>query len=283
MAKVLIAGCGYVGSALGVRLVAEGHIVWGLRRKPEVLANGIQPVQADLTKPETLRALPRPLDFVVYAAAADRHEESAYRAIYVDGLVNLIAALKQQENMIKRFFFTSSTAVYSQLSGEWVDEESPTEPSHFSGQYLLRGEMVLRKEVFRSTVLRLGGIYGPGRSRLIESVRKGEALCSEKVRTYSNRIHREDCAGAIHHLMVSQVPESLYLVVDHDPAERCVVLRWLAQKLRVPEPRVIETALPENRTSKRCKNRRLVASGYNFRYPTFREGYEAVLLEDRHG
>jgi nucleoside-diphosphate-sugar epimerase len=277
MARVLIAGCGYVGSALGIRLAAEGHAVWGLRRKPEVLCKRIQPVQADLTKPETLEGLPRQLDFVAYTAAADRNEEGAYQTIYVDGVANLIDALKQQEMVVGRFLFTSSTAVYSQSSGEWVDEESPTEPSHFSGQCLLRGERLLLRGPFPSTVLRLGGIYGPGRTRLIESVRRGEALCSEKVRTYSNRIHLEDCAGALHHLMSSQARRELYLAVDHDPAERCEVLRWLAQKLGVPAPRVVEAAASDNRSNKRCKNDRLVASGYVFRYPTFREGYEAVL------
>jgi nucleoside-diphosphate-sugar epimerase len=281
MARVLIAGCGYVGSAVGIRLAAEGHLVWGLRRKPQDLGRGIQPVRADLTKPETLD-VPGQLDFVIYTAAADRNEGRAYRAIYIDGIVNLIEALKRKETTIRRFLFTSSTAVYSQSSGEWVDEESSTEPSHFSGQRLLEGERVLLNEAFPSTVLRLGGIYGPGRARLIECVRRGEAVCPEKVRTYSNRIHLEDCVGALHHLMNLQTCQSLYLAVDHDPAGRCEVLRWIAQRLGVPPPHKVETTVPENRASKRCRNTRLISSGYAFRYPTFREGYEAVLRDENH-
>jgi nucleoside-diphosphate-sugar epimerase len=284
MARVLIAGCGYVGSALGIRLAAEGHVVWGLRRKPQFLVNSIQPVEADLTKPETLDVLPRQLDFVLYTAATDRNEEGSYKAIYVDGLVNLVEALKQKETTLRRFLFTSSTAVYSQSSGEWVDEESPTEPRHFSGRHLLQGEKVLLNETFPSTVLRLGGIYGPVRTRLIERVRHGEALCSEEVGTYSNRIHLQDCVGALHHLMSLQACRALYLAVDHDPAEPCEVLRWLAQNLGVTVPPVVKTAVAsENRSNKRCRNGRLISSGYVFRYPTFREGYEAILLEERHG
>ncbi|HXH11968.1 MAG TPA: SDR family oxidoreductase [Alphaproteobacteria bacterium] len=280
MARILIAGCGYVGSALGVRLAALGHEVWGLRRTATGLPAGVHHVAADLKDPHTLRQLPPAIDTVFYTAAADGMDDAAYRAIYVDGLRYLLEALVSQRQSPRRVFFTSSTAVYAQAHGEWVDEASPTEPEHFTGRRVLEGERLLLTGPFPATVLRLGGIYGPGRVGLIERVRQGLARCREGSALYINRIHRDDCAGALHHLMTLPQPDAVYIGVDHEPAEQCDVLRWLAAQLGAPPPRV--EALPgveprRSRTNKRCCNAKLIASGYTFRYPTFRDGYAALL------
>ncbi len=286
MAKVLIAGCGYVGIALGNCLAAEGHVVWGLRRCTDSLPPSIRPLVADLTSPSTLRTLPPGLDFVFYTAAADSFDDKAYRATYVDGLRNLLDALDSQHQQLWRFFFTSSTSVYAQSSGEWVDENSTTGAVHFSGIRMLEGERLLLSSPFPVTVLRLGGIYGPGRTRLIESVRRGIATCTDGLPVYTNRIHRDDCTGALHHLMTLRDLELLYLGVDHEPTERCTVLNWLAAQLNLQPPPVVETSSSSGletrrqRNNKRCSNAKLVASGYVFRYPTFREGYKALLAED---
>ena len=281
MANVLIAGCGYVGTALGTRLASEGHDVWGLRRRSDALPSSIRPFVADLTVPETLKALPPELDFVFYTAAADASDDDSYRAAYVDGLRNLLHALDGQRQPLRRVFFTSSTGVYAHASGEWVDEESPAEPAEFSGIRVLEGERLLLGGLFPATVLRLGGIYGPGRTRLIDRVRRGLAVCTDGPPLYTNRIHRDDCAGALRYLMTLAEPASLYLGVDHEPAEQCEVLRWLARQLGVSPPR-LEPSLgstPRRQSNKRCSNARLVASGYAFRYPGFRDGYSALLDE----
>ena len=184
MANVLIAGCGYIGTALGVWLTSDGHMVWGLRRHPELLPPGIRPFAADLTTPETLSALPSELDYVFYTAASTASDDRAHRAIYVNGLSNLLDALLHQGQQPRRFFFTSSTAVYSQYSGEWVDEASPTQPVDFSGARVLDGERLLSRGPFAATVVRLGGIYGPGRARLIDSVRQGQP-CAETAHAFT--------------------------------------------------------------------------------------------------
>ena len=283
MANILIAGCGYVGTALGILLAAEDHLVWGLRRHTEALPPRIRPLAADLTVPKTLQALPSPLDFVFYTAGADRSDDEAYRAACVEGPRNLLDALAGQYQQPRRILFTSSTGVYAQSSGEWVDETSPTQPADFSGIRLLEGERLLLGSQFPATVLRLGGIYGPGRARLIESVCKGLAVCTEGLPVYTNRIHRDDCAGALRHLMNLPQPDRLYVGVDQEPAEQSIVLRWLATQLGVPPPQAGPFSEPQTRrhhSNKRCVSARLVASGYVFRYPTFRDGYAALLAGD---
>ena len=134
------------------------------------------------------------------------------------------------------------------------------------------------------TALRLGGIYGPGRTRLLENVRSGRARYRAGTPRYTNRIHRDDCAGAIAHLMQEEAPQPLYLGVDDDPAEEVVVLRWLAGVLGAPEPRPekgVGAGDRRSRGNKRCQNALLRDTGYTFHYPTFREGYTSLIGQGR--
>jgi nucleoside-diphosphate-sugar epimerase len=280
MANILIAGCGDIGSALAERLRIDGHRVWGLRRHTAGLPISIQPFVADLAVPETLQALPPGLDFVFYTAASDAASDEGYRRAYVDGVHNILTALASQRQAIRRIFFTSSTGVYAQSAGEWVDELSPTQPQHFSGVRMLEGERLLLDSPFPATIVRLGGIYGPGRTRLIRQVRQGEAVYRDGPALYTNRIHRADCAGVLCHLMTLAQPETLYLGVDHEPAEQKTVYGWLAQQLKVAPPRIASLSEGGNRGgNKRCRNTKLVDTGYVFQYPSFREGYAAELAE----
>lgn len=280
MSRVLIAGCGDVGSALGTRLVQAGHEVWGLRRHPRSLPSALLSVAADLTCPQELAALPEGLEIVAYTAAASEFSEAGYRAAYVDGLGNLLEALQSQGQPVTRLLFVSSTGVYGQTDGAWVDESSPTRPKHFSGRIMLEGERDALDGPYSTTVVRFGGIYGPGRHRLMDSVRRGDA-CTDAPPAYTNRIHRDDCAAALQHLMTLERPADLYVGVDSCPAPQCEVMEWLAQQLGVPSPprTSADAGSSPQRGSKRCRNDRLLASGYGFIYPTYREGYAALLRE----
>ncbi|MBZ0158594.1 MAG: SDR family oxidoreductase [bacterium] len=280
MANILIAGCGYIGTALGSLLAAEGHAIWGLRRHPAMLPPEIRPWVADLTSPQSLQTLPPTVDWVFYTAAPDTHDEAAYRAVYVEGVRNLLHALTFQQTRPRHIFLTSSTGVYGESSGAWVDETSPTTPTEFAGIHLLEGECLLLEGPFPATVLRLGGIYGPGRASLIERVRRGEIAWDNESPVYFNRIHRDDAAGALRHLMMLPCPDPVYLGVDHEPTTMAVLLDWLAHAIGVPPTRQSEsvsTRTARHPANKRCRNAKLVASGYAFRYPTFREGYAALL------
>jgi nucleoside-diphosphate-sugar epimerase len=268
--RVLIAGCGYVGAALATELAAAGDEVLGLTRSGTGLPVGVTPVAADVTDPASLRGLPADLDAVVYAVAPDRRDEAAYRAAYVDGLANVLAAV----GPVGRLVHVSSTAVHAQTDGSWVDEDSPAEPTGFRGRLLLAGERLAAEA--GGTVLRLAGIYGPTRTRLPEQVRAGEATCPPTP-TYTNRIHRDDAAGALTHLLRLDAPAPRYLGVDDDPADRCTVLTWLAEQLGAPPPRP-GPASPRG-SNKRLVNRRLRSSGYRLRHPSFRDGYGALLAD----
>lgn len=279
MARIVIAGCGDVGTALGLRLSQAGHTVWGLRRDPSRLPAGLQPLAADLTEPVTLRALPPALDYMVYAAAAGGSSPAHYRAAYVDGVANILQALQAQGQRLRRLILTSSTSVYGQLDGAWLDEDAPAQASGFGPESLRAGEELVWNSEHPALVIRFGGIYGPGRSRLIDSVRNGRAVCTPGL--YTNRIHRDDCAGAIAHLLQLENPAGLYLGVDDEPALQCEVMGWLARQLGVAEPpqkaAAGSAAERRMRANKRCSNTRLRASAYRFRYPSYREGYRALL------
>jgi nucleoside-diphosphate-sugar epimerase len=265
MARILIAGCGYVGSALGERLLADSHEVFGLRRRPAALPDGIRLIEADLAVAGSLRDLPGGIDKVVYAAGPGGRDDAHYRTAYVEGLGRLLEALEQQAQRPERVIFVSSS--------------SETAPRAHNGRRLLEAEGLLREAPFLSLVARFGGIYGPRRTRLIDRVRSGQAIYQQGVTRYTNRIHRDDCAGMLHHLLFLDSPEDLYLGVDSDPAEEVEVMRFLAGVMGAAEPRPAhgKDRIRAVGSNKRCRNQRLLDSGYTFQYPTFREGYSEVI------
>ena len=285
MARCLIAGCGYVGEALGVRLASEGHtVLWPAPARTAPAAGHRCRSKPTSPCPRAWSIFRIALDTIFYLASPGGAEDALYRSAYVDGQRHLYEALARRGQRPRRVLFASSTAVYGQRDGEWLDESSPTEPVDFRGRRLLEAESLLAKTAFIPGIsVRFGGIYGPRRSSLIESVRSGRAVVRADAPHYTNRIHRDDCVGVLRHLMQLEAPEPLYLGVDGEPADEAAVLRWLAGVLGAPEPRVVAAALRprarERRSSKRCRNDRLLASGYRFLYPSFREGYRAILAE----
>ncbi len=274
MLKILIAGCGDVGIALGLMLVEDGHRVYALRRNVGALPSSLEAVAADLTDPATLGSLPE-ADVVYYAAAADGRDEADYQRAYVSGVGNVLKSLKDGNRSVRRFIFVSSTGVYGQDAGEWVDETSPTQPARFTGKKLLEGERLCLEGPYPATAVRFGGIYGPGRNRLLRQVRDG-ATCVEQPPRYTNRIHRDDCAGVLRHLLRLDAPAPVYIGVDCDPAAQCTVMDWLAKRMNAPAPRR-ETDRDPGGQGKRCRNDLLIESGYSFLFPTFREGYAQMI------
>lgn len=275
--RALIAGCGYVGTALGNRLAAQGHEVTGTRRTIPNSESPIHWAAADVLRPDSFSALPGGFDWAVYAVSAAAHTDDAYRAAYVDGLRNTLDFLRATSPELRRVVFVSSTGVYHQNSGETVDEDSPAEPARFSGTRLLEGEAVLRESGLPGVVVRFSGIYGPGRDRTVRSVREGTARLSPQPAVL-NHIHRDDCAGVLAHVLQLDDPAPRYLGTDCEPVLKNDALRWIAEQLGLPEPPEAEaTDAPVRGGYRYYSNRRLCESGYAFAYPTYREGYAGLL------
>lgn len=277
--RVLIAGCGKLGCRLGEVLASAGEEVWGLRRSRGSLPSPLRTLTADLCVPESLGAIPAGLTRVYYLATPNAYTDEAYRISYVDGLRNLLEVLAAQRQAPRQVIFVSSTAVYAQQAGEWVDETSPTAPTAFSGQRLLEAEGLLLQGRFPGLVVRFGGIYGGARTAMIRKVRAGEP-CNAEPPHYTNRIHEDDCVGVLHHLGQLSSPESIYLAVDDAPCTQCELMDWLAEQMGCSKPprRAPAKSGASRAANKRCCNARLKASGYTLRYPTYREGYRAMLI-----
>lgn len=276
MAAILIAGCGYVGTALARRLAGHGHAVWGLRRNVSSLPAGVQPVAADLNEDIGTEALPSGLDAVVYTAAPDSGSDETYEQIYVSGLRRLLDAAASIAVPPKRLLLVSSTAVYAQTDGSWVDESSATAPTRYSGTRLLESEAVAHTSGMKATAVRFGGIYGPGRTSLIERVDRGDAAITPTPR-YTNRIHRDDCAAVLEFLLRTGDPPATVVAVDEDPADANEVVAWLAHRLGLPSPSKSDEAHASR--NKRCSSALLRSLGFVFSYPSYRDGYPTIVDE----
>ncbi len=271
MAKILMIGLGDLGSRLALELAAQGHAVTGLRRSSTVLP-GIAMLQADVSQPGL--KLPEAFDYVFVILAPGESTEEAYRRTFVDGAVNILSAIDAWRP--KRLFFVSSSAVYGQDAGEWVDERSVTAPGHFNGRCLLAAEQFFLAAPFPVTILRFAGIYGPDRLRLLRWAQAGRPVQSSPP-MWTNRIHIEDCLGVLGFLLARDmqgVPlQTVYIGVDAEPVPQHEVLAWLAAELACPAPPLVAGS----GQNKRLSNRRLSELGYVFRYPSFREGYRSVI------
>jgi nucleoside-diphosphate-sugar epimerase len=286
--RVLIVGCGYVGVPLGAELVRFGHEVFGLRRNPavenELLAAGIRPLIGDVTRPETLAKLPRDFDWVVNCVAAGGNMEN-YRKVYLQGTRNLLGWLAP--NPPRKFVYTSSTSVYAQNDGSQVTESSPAEPLVETSKILVGTEKVLldaaAREKFPTVILRVAGIYGPERGHWFKQFLKGAAHLEGDGAHFLNMIHRDDLIGCIITALKNGRAGEIYNAVDDEPVSQLHFFHWLAGALNKPlppsEPVNPNAVRRRGTTNKRVSNHKLKDElGYQFKYPTFREGYSAELL-----
>ncbi|WP_049926577.1 SDR family oxidoreductase [Halopiger goleimassiliensis] len=289
--QVAILGCGYVGLELGRQLHSRGHDVIGVRRSDEGLERvseaGLEAVEADVTDRESLSAVPD-VDAVVFAASSGGRGADAAREVYVEGLRTAVDAFGERDEVPDRLVYTSSTGVYGDHDGDWVDEETPIEPTTEKTEALAAAERVALERPaeygFEGTVARYAGLYGPDRYRL-ERYLEGPVT-----EGYLNMVHRDDAAGAVRYLLEEGLArDEVVQVVDDEPVEKWAFADWLAEQCgrdsppkrtkaqRLEADDLSAAARRRILTSKRCSNETLRELGYEFAYPTFREGYHAAI------
>lgn len=273
--SALLAGCGDLGTEAGIRLRAAGWDVTGVRRRADLLPADFGRQSVDLSRERPI--VPDETALVVVALTAGERTADAYRRAYLDGLRNVLDGIAESAAQ-PRILLVSSTAVYDVDDESVVDEGTEATGLTPTGTVLLETEALLLERAPTGVILRLGGIYGPGRERLIDQVRQG-GIHEPHNSPFTNRIHRDDAAQAILHLATIDDPPPLVLGVDDEPARLGDVLRFLAREIGAEEP---GTGSRDHGPagSKRCSNALLHSTGFTFAYPTFREGYRAVLNGD---
>ena len=289
--RVLIVGCGYVGLPLGAELARQGHAVFGLRRNPgateEMRAAGIQPLFADITRPETLTPLPRQFDWIVNCTASGGGGAAEYRQIYRDGNRHLLEWLR--DTPPQKYVYTSSTSVYAQNDGSTVTEASPVEPAAETAQVLVETEELLRTaaaRAFPTVILRVAGIYGPARGHWFKAFLRGEARLEGDGSRILNMIHRDDLIGIIIAALQDAPAGETFNAADNEPVCQRDFCAWLGEALQLPPPPSVpaDADLWRRRgtTNKRVSNAKLRAIlKYPFRYPDFRAGYAAEIARLR--
>jgi nucleoside-diphosphate-sugar epimerase len=276
---VLVAGAGWLGSAVARALAARGDRVTAVRRDPVRLAAltapGIEPLPLDLTAPGAAGRLPRDLDAVVACQSASGDGADAYRRAYLDASDVLLGALRGSGRPAT-FLYTGSTGVFGQRDGGVVDEETPPAPSGPTGEVLVLAERLVAAAAgpgLRTVVLRLSGIYGPGRNWPVERVRGGQIALGPGDGTWLNLLHLEDAVAAVLAGLDRGRSGAVLHATDAEPVRRRDLALWVSERLGIPPPRLPADARPASMPDRCVRAERSRAElGLALRYPTFREG-----------
>jgi nucleoside-diphosphate-sugar epimerase len=295
--RILI-GCGYLGSRVAKYWRAAGDDVIATSRhehlSPEMIATGVFPARADVTRPDTLKWLQyapalsgQAVKSLIYSVGYDHNAGPDIHTVYAEGLQNVLAALPSSAG---RVIYISTTGVYGPASGEWVDENTPTNPQRDGGRASLAAEQMLAAHPIgkRSIILRLAGIYGPNRIPYIDKLLANEPL-AVPTEGWLNLIHVDDAAAIVVAIdkWAAENPitngPAVFCVSDGHPVVRGDYYREVARLSGTAKPRFVEPdpnspAAQRARSDKRISNRKLVETlNYDFRYPNYRTGLAAIL------
>lgn len=292
--SVAVLGCGYVGLELCRQL--DSHDVVGARRSSDgmaaIEATGATAIRADVTDADSLANVPD-ADALVFIASSGGRDAEVARTVYVEGLKTVIDHFGNRENPPAQVVYTSSTGIYGDHNGDWVDEETPIDPTTEKTHVLAEAERVAHERAteygINGTVVRFAGLYGPDRYRL------SRYLDGPVTEGYLNMLHRADAAGIIRFALTQNPAVKTLLAVDDEPVSKWDFADWLAEQcVTEPPPKrttqerfdagdLSEAAKRRLLTSKRCSNDRVRELGYEFVYPTYREGYRDAIEGYRTG
>lgn len=285
--RKLIFGCGYLGLEVAQRWLKLGHEVWAVTRRADkaerLRSAGMLPIVADITRPETLTKLPA-VESVLFSVGFERGGPQSIHDVYVSGLRTAVAALPEIPG---RFLYISSTGVFGRADGELVTEATAPDPRREGGRAHWEAEQWLATSPVAGSVivLRMAGIYGPGRIPRRRDIEAGEPIAAAS-EGWLNLIHVVDGARAVLAAEARAEPPELYLVSDGNPAIRGDYYRVLADLLGAPAPRFVDPApdSPQARRAaadKRVSNEKLRSQlSLEFDYPSCREGLTAILSSE---
>jgi nucleoside-diphosphate-sugar epimerase len=289
----LIFGCGYLGTRVAKRWLEAGDTVFAVTRSTgrtaELERTGVVPLVADIHDHSALANLPT-VDTVLYAVGFDRSGSQSIRNVFVDALGNVLSNVSWGKS--SRFIYISSTGVYGQEDGQWVDEESPCQPVREGGLACLDAENLLEREgvllpdgpAFEKCRLRLAGIYGPGRIPRRQEVRAGKLIAASP-QGWLNLIHVDDAARVVVAAADASEFPDLLLVADGCPLRREDYFKELCRQLDAPPVCFEDPGGDSGRSqralsSKRVSNQKMLASlGLSLEFPSFSQGLEAILAE----
>ncbi len=275
--KVLIIGCGQLGFSIVNNADSDVFKLYGFSRSLRKSPASIEMHQVDILKTEAIDAikLVNP-EIIIYAVSADTQSIESYQDHYVLGLKKTYEAILELDHF-KHLFFVSSTRVYGQKTTKILSELDIAEPSDYGGEALMEAETVARQLKDKATILRLSGIYGPNRKRMIQLAQSNPGNWPA-TNNWSNRIHEEDAARFIvflmKRIMMQESIEPIYLVTDGVPTKQYDVLTWIRNRLQLTTD-TIELPILEN--GKQLQSVLLNQTGFVLKYPDFTYGYEAII------
>ena len=281
---ILIAGCGYRGQRLAALLLRQGYKIKGITRSAahaaQLVVLGVEPVIADITRPETLTGIGREICAVYHLMGSMNGSEEQHQRLHVDGTRNLLAALGQTK--LHRYVYESSTAVYGQIDGEWIDEQSPRAPSSLMGKLRVQAEDLLlhafRQNVLPLVILRPSSIYRP-EGAINKKISAGTYTLTSDPEKLMNHIYIDDFLEIMTLALNRGQPGEAYNVTDDEPKRGIDYVNCIADLMQKPCPKV-EWAAADNAcadlirsSNKRCSNAKLKRDfNLRLRYPTYREG-----------
>ncbi len=275
--KLLFVGFGKLSQKATVDFGGLGYEMVGISRSPLIAHSSVRHWQGAIRDEHIENKLKSELfDLVIITLTPDGRDPQAYRESYFNN-VSFLRDLWQKNQMPKKVFLVSSSRVYGQQNGEWVTEDSDTVPTSEQGKILLETERLLLSSEIDTTVVRYSGIYSKDRDYLFRQIHAGNVGGEH----YTNRIHEDDCVGVLVHLAnlwsSGESVDPVFLASDCEPTKSAFVKQWIANKLNLKDVPSKEEKNRVKTESKRCNNKKLLATGYKFHYPTFREGYGSII------
>lgn len=276
--RVLIVGYGYVGQLLGQLLKVDGHTVYGVKRTHQHTLID-QLIQKDILDLED-QDLPE-VDFVVYCPSSDAKDTASYQKVYDHG-ANHVLSILEQRALKPRFIYVSSTRVYEQNHGEWVDETADCAGKDPFARLILAGEQRVLQSPLNHMVIRFSGLYGPNRHYLLDALQNENVKLCHSLK-FSNRIHVHDAARVLYHVMRIKYNERIYIASDCEPTPINTIVAWLSATTGIPLPDMKHDDSPEpddGRSNKKLNNARLLHTGFRFDFANYRQGFKHILQEN---